>query len=717
MIKYEIFFLKKNDSNTLFSLNKYSKNENGSLFLVPTIDLNFIDRIGIRKVSDDGVINYAIFEETPSSEGNKKELVFNLNFNSEGHLTESLSKNIVNWGEYGEKSLILIKCSGEYKNSLQINIEYNTIVIKSSKEESLHQEDFKISDLGKPSENLIRPSDVIFSVDSGSYFKGQKLILSSKNSNPIFFVKGENTEITLEPKNLYHEPIILNESCTIKAVVFSIQNEILGNVVQKTFQIVEDNEVANFDPNDVGLGSKRVEYLPSESRKTFSSETDFKEKKYNSYYTPAKIGIFKFNKNWKKKNEVAQRVINNIPGEIIYSDSNTEIYLSKSVIVQDFVNCLDLSKLNVGFYGGGIQNISSYFLETQTNKNTLLEIKRNFFDSGEFPLDFYFRNLWNPTLEYSLKNREWEGQMYQRIGRVNLKTQNLLLFANKNFLKSRENFDTEFFDKGCIDYYNSTIFWGDTFLNDESLGNTLTKSPYLNITEKNGFPKKISSFDYKKDSNFIEHFDNGLESWKNPITSEELWTLAISLPLKYWEMEWSISTPIFKKKIFTDSYFKLALEKKDRFGNTIQNIYKIPLRLTFYNSLIQVFFINPTDGDLSHFYSMDAMERDGYYYSAKGVGRRTRVWSVFQVWCPNINNLSIKSTQTKNCYRENTNWEDKKNSFPKITKLDDNFGLLEHNFVIENNKANDVLEFVHTLVYSEGENYDEFIFREVVTLI
>ena len=245
----------------------------------------------------------------------------------------------------------------------------------------------------------------------------------------------------------------------------------------------------------------------------------------------------------------------------------------------------------------------------------------------------------------------------------------------------------------------------------------MTQSPYLKILIEKETPqadKKIKDY-----SSFQYLFDNGLEGNENPakISNFDMPAIDDGLPLKYWKMSWSVSTPIFKNKIFTDSCFKLFLEKRDRFGNTIQNLYKIPLKLKFYNSLIQIFFISSSSGVLSHFYSMDEMENDGHYYQAQGAGKKAKVISHFQVWCPNINNLSIKSTQTKNCYRENTNWEDKNNSFPRIIKLDDQFGLLEHTFMIENNKKYDRLEFVHTLEYSEGENYDKFIFREIIDLI
>lgn len=454
-------------------------------------------------------------------------------------------------------------------------------------------------------------------------------------------------------------------------------------------------------------------------------QEEFSVKTTSSKWVPSKLARYAF-KGWgnTQKETTALSIVENKKGEVIFKNSQIEIYVKNQAIPFNYVQNFNLSKIsnlqfcwyNVPHYNASWFQTSHYYkvgdivyASIYTDKNmykcttahtsssvsfwddynagglswknwVLLEaitdgvlsvnknINQNYY-TKDFPYvgELIFKNIWGCDFLNNLQTF--------------VKSANLLIEYYSSYSENMRTNMSSFFDWGYIS--NATLVMGNTFDKDEILGNTKLNK-YFEVSNTSHYCG--SSWSASSDSTVTTNFPNS----------------GVYYPFDHWtKFAPHVGIPHFKNREFTDSYISFSLKRKDKLGNEIKNTINLPIHVLFYNNLIKTYFIDSTYGVTS-----EHMNSNDYNtYSVKNNGDTIWVHTEY-VWCPNPSKLSIASFTIDNAYLQET---------AKIVVDNLLTGCyVTYSFKIKNtNPINSVL----VLEYSDGENYDRFTMRNYTSVV
>lgn len=448
----------------------------------------------------------------------------------------------------------------------------------------------------------------------------------------------------------------------------------------------------------------------------------------NSLYIPSKLARYSFGEDFTRENKdtTPLDIINNIEGERIYQDLHLEVTVKNQAQIEDYVHCFDLSNLgtlgffvyNVPYYktAGAWQanysytantvvyyylygyNTSNYYMCIQEHtssadfftdlmngnwssvENSTLNINKNINENNyqeDFPYvgELVFKNLWGCDRTNSL-------QTY-------VKESNLLIYyprtLSPNLVSNQSNY-SKFFDKGTfktgIDY-GLRLILGESFEQDDILGDTKLNN-YFSFSESNH--SVGSDWNPSSDSTISNYFPN----------------YSLNYPFDhYYRIVPYRGLPFFKEKIFDDTLLRFYLEKKDALGNIYQRIVNIPINLIFTNNLIKCYFKNSSGIYTSEYLNSNSNNQFSASTSADVIS------CSITVWCPNVERLTASST-ILNCDVRTR---------PELRNKNGQLCELYWEFNVNGKPAGSQVLAYHTFEYSDGENYDKFIFFETITMV
>lgn len=470
-----------------------------------------------------------------------------------------------------------------------------------------------------------------------------------------------------------------------------------------------------------------------------------------------------------EKNMTPLNIVDNKTGEKVYEDLHFEVYVKAESLIKEFVDCFNLDAFqrfpseNSYWYSSQnslVFNVATrdYYGKTYTFNNFIPNHK---YQVGELIVGSYHTsnskyvcikahtsasNFWNDyynsetfQLTGNWKELEVSGGNWLYIDK-NIKEKNYsqelgfpyvgsLVFKNLwgcdmlNFLKTYVNQSYlaisyyHLFAKNLrvANSYYDKFFERGYFLDTASNGNT---------SEKEGFGVRLLRGEgFRSDEILGDNILNNYFSWNeyshaipvnwNPNSDSiisDYFNSNISSPFDhYYNFVPYIGIPFFKEKVFEDFIIELVLEKTDILGNIFQRIVDLPILVTFTNNLIKCYHRNsglPNNIYSSEFLNSNSINEFSYNYTEGHSGVRGDV----VVWCPNIKRLSVSSTISNPA---------RVNQVPSIKNInggDDLYGQV--GILTWSSHELDVGETVtatHILEYSDGENYDKFIFIQEIT--
>lgn len=462
-----------------------------------------------------------------------------------------------------------------------------------------------------------------------------------------------------------------------------------------------------------------------------------------------------------KKNMIPLNIVDNKAGEKIYEDLHFEVYVKAEALIKEFVDCFNLNAFqkfpDESSYWYGIQNslifnvstkdyyentytfndfipnheysvgdlivgynyFSSKYVCTKnhTSANTFRDdyenweelrisngnwlyvdknIKeKNYSQALGFPYvgSLVFKNLWGCDKLNFLKtyvNQSYLAISYYSLFAKNLRTANSYynkFFERGYFLDTASNGDI-----GEKEGFGVRLLRGEGFKSDEILGDTILNNYFNWIEYRHAVP---ADWDPKKDSVILNYF-NSFGFVGSPFDH-------------YYNFVPYIGIPFFKEKVFEDFIVELILEKTDVLGNFYQRIVDLPILVTFTNNLIKCYHRNPglpSNVYSSEFLNSNSINRFSYNYTEGHSG----VDGSVVVWCPNIQRLSVSST-ISNPVRVN--------QIPTIRNINGGEGLYGQvgllSWSANELEVGETVSATHILEYSDGENYDKFIFIQEIT--
>ena len=287
------------------------------------------------------------------------------------------------------------------------------------------------------------------------------------------------------------------------------------------------------------------------------------------------------------------------------------------------------------------------------------------------------------------------------------KRSNLTLYYHPFFaekLRNSQSYYDKFFDEGYFAYagdysgvegFGIRLIRGENFRNDEILGDLIANN-YLNFGErKHNIPENWS---YSDDSVVINNFGGG-----------------VIYPFDHYYQIYpkgfpnASSLPFFKEKSFEDFSIELVLQRKDVFGNIFQRIVNLPIFVNFYNNLIKIYFRNNHNNSVGQIYTSEYLPSSSnyeHYFTSSSAYDYTICR--FTIWCPNIERLSLNSTIVGPLNVRTR---------PSIVTKNGQVGVVKWEFDTGSGAAGKTMRAVHTLEYSDGENYDKFTYIEKIGII
>ena len=467
-------------------------------------------------------------------------------------------------------------------------------------------------------------------------------------------------------------------------------------------------------------------------------------------------------------------IVDNKAGEQIYKDLHFEVYVKAEALIKNFVDCFNLRAFqsfpnDIGAYFDSYSQNSLVF-----NYNTKDYYKVNYPDS-KFPNfqanyaykvgDFITGTIYIYSERYvCLKDHTSASNFSDDYFGENIVTLSgnwaSVSASSSNWLYVDKSIkETNYSEEIGFPYVGSLVFknlWGCDMIN---YLNTYTNESYLTISYYDLFAKNLRS----KNSNYDKYFQQGYFLDKNPsaLNSNSLegfgvrlirgenfrdddilgdttlnnyfsftetrhavgsdWTAlsdsvntdyfngSISKPFDHWyKFSPKRSIPFFKEKVFEDFKIELVLQREDTLGNVYQRVVELPILVTFTNNLIKCYFSGSNLNSMGIYSSeyLNSNAVNSFYYNDTG---SHKVQSNIVIWCPNVKKLSVSST-IFNPIRVD--------SFPKLINMNNNENSpLEGqtcilHWVAKDMNVGETVTAIHTIEYSDGENYDKFIFIE-----
>lgn len=319
--------------------------------------------------------------------------------------------------------------------------------------------------------------------------------------------------------------------------------------------------------------------------------------------------------------------------------------------------------------------------------------EKNYSQELGFPYvgSLVFKNLWGCDMLNFLKT--YVNQSYLAISYYPLFAKNLRIansyydkfFERGYFLDTASNGNTS--EK---EGFGVRLLRGESFRSDEILGDTVLNN-YFNLYEyRHAIPTNWNS---NNDSVISDYFNN-----------------SINLPFDhYYNFVPYIGIPFFKEKVFEDFVVELILEKTDVLGNLYKRIVDLPILVTFTNNLIKCYHRNsnlPNNIYSSEYLNSNSINKFSYNYSEGHSG----VDGSVVVWCPNIQRLSVSSTISNPA---------RVNQIPTIKNINGGDGLYGQvgllSWSANELDVGETVTATHILEYSDGENYDKFVFIQEIT--
>lgn len=465
-----------------------------------------------------------------------------------------------------------------------------------------------------------------------------------------------------------------------------------------------------------------------------------------------------------EKDMTPLNIVDNKAGEKIYEDLHFEVYVKAEALIKEFVDCFNLDAFqrfpSEASYWYSVQNSLNFHVATKdyyggayTFNNFIANHKYavgdliigytyaysakyvctkehtsadnfyyDYFDPSTFKLtgnwvelsggnwlyidknikeknysqelgfpyvgSLVFKNLWGCDMLNYLKT--YVNQSYLAISYYNLFAKNLR-FANSYYDK--------FFERGHfsntasngntseLEGFGVRLLRGESFRSDDILGDTVLNN-YFNWNENRHAIN--SDWNYNSDSVNQNYFGGAIS---NPFDH-------------YYSFVPYIGIPFFKEKVFEDFIVELILEKTDVLGNLYQRIVDLPILVTFTNNLIKCYYRNP--GLPSNMYNSEFLNSNSINrFSSKG---NSGANGSVVVWCPNIQRLSVSSTISNPA---------RVNQIPSIKNINGGDGLYGQVGLLSwsTNKleVGETVSATHILEYSDGENYDKFVFIQEIT--
>ena len=476
-----------------------------------------------------------------------------------------------------------------------------------------------------------------------------------------------------------------------------------------------------------------------------------------SFYTPANcayVRITFYKEAWEKcslrasysnslvsgeKDMTPLDIVDNKEGAQIYQDLHFEVYVKAEAIIKNFVDCFGLrafqTEANFKFQAftpdyydelaspweanhvykvGDIVShyiyISSFnyccktahtsgtsFDETywdliDNSRTNFLNIIQNIKEEN-YSLDnpwvahLVFKNLWGCDLTNYLKTF--------------VKSSNFCLTYKNAFAENLKNtvsnYD-EFFDKGYFknndDILGARFLLGESWKEDSLLGDNKLNN-YTNVANTYGttaFEQKHSvgsDWNYSDDSVIKDYFDTNIYE---PFDH-------------FYRFIPKVGMPFFKERVFEDCLIQIALQRKDVLGNIFQRFVQLPTLVTFTNNLIKVYFRRGADTSIGRVYDSEYLASN-YEYKYTGSSSADKIACRSTIWCPNVERLSISSTILGPLGIVKK---------PELVTKNGQLGVME--WIFSAGTAGTKMLATHVLEYSDGENYDKFIYIESITMV
>lgn len=470
------------------------------------------------------------------------------------------------------------------------------------------------------------------------------------------------------------------------------------------------------------------------------------------------------------KDKTPLNIIENKVGTQIYKDLHFEVYVKEEALIKNFVDCFNLKSFQA-FPRNVEENYSAYYTQNSLILNYNTE---DYYDKtypNKFPAfqpnhvykkgdlitgtiyvysqkyicikdhtstnDFYNDWVANNWASLSISDGGWlyidksiketnysENIGFPFVGSLIFKNlwgcdmlNYLNTYVNKSYLaisyydffaknlRFNNTYYDKFFQQGYFSDISGTnnasdlegfgvrLIRGEDFKNDEILGDTVLNNYFSFAEKRNSIP---SSWKASSDAINKTYFDG-----------------KISNPFDHWYTFQPIrSIPFFKEKIFKDFKIELVLQREDKLGNLFQRIVDLPILVTFTNNLIKCYFRNWNDFGGTNIYTSEYLNSNAVnkFFYEKGKGT-SGVNSKIVVWCPNVKRLTVSSTIFNPARVRN---------FPKLVNIKYNDSSADGQTCIlawtfDDLDVGEKITAIHSLEYSDGENYDKFIFIEEIT--
>lgn len=466
-----------------------------------------------------------------------------------------------------------------------------------------------------------------------------------------------------------------------------------------------------------------------------------------------------------EKDMTPLNIVDNKAGEKIYEDLHFEVYVKAESLIKEFVDCFNLDAFqrfpneNSYWYGSQnslVLNVSTrdYYGKTYTFNNFIpnheyqvgeLVIGSFYNSSSKYVCtkahtsadnfwDDYFSKTFQPTgnwrelgggnwlyIDKNIKERNYSQELgFPYVGSLVFK--NLWGCDMLNFLKTYVNQSYlaisyySLFAKNLriANSYYDKFFERGYFLDTASNGNTSEKEGFgVRLLRGEGFRSDEIFGDTILNNYFswLEHRHDVPADW-NPNNDSVIsdYFNSLSSPFDhYYNFVPYIGIPFFKEKVFEDFIVELVLEKTDVLGNLYQRIVDLPILITFTNNLIKCYHRNP--GLPSNMYSSEFLNSNSINrFSYNNSGGHSGVNGSVVVWCPNIQRLSVSSTISNPA---------RVNQIPSIKNInggDDLYGQVGLlSWSVNELEVGETVSATHILEYSDGENYDKFVFIQEIT--
>ena len=434
-----------------------------------------------------------------------------------------------------------------------------------------------------------------------------------------------------------------------------------------------------------------------------------------AFYTPincAYIRITMYKAAWKRcslradysnslvgnsKDITPLNIVDNVAGAQIYKDLHFEVYVKAEALVKNFVDNFDLSAFQAFPDEGNSSVYSStnnlLFVVNNPLGNWLIINKNvketNYSETNGFVGYLLFKNLWGCDMGNYLEtfvNKAYLTITYQKIFAKNLRMNEIGYdkFFNQGYFDNALNYSG-------VDGFGVRLIRGESFRNDSILGDFIVNN-YLTYTEQ---ITNVAANDPTTDNVNNNYFGG-----------------RITKPFDhYYSFEPKVGIPFFKEKTFEDFKLECTLQKEDRLGNIFKRIVKLPIYVKFYNNLIKCYFRNGHTDDLGKYYDIEYLNSNQENeFSVERLPPENStggsVVSRVTIWCPNVNKISVSSRIVGPLSY----------TTPTISEKNGQVCMLKWTFA--NTKTPGVvMKAIHTIEYSDGENYDKFTYIEKIEII